>query len=165
MSTTNTNVDVSSLAGRQPQYERAILAVPGPSLACEGCGSCKVRPSLGRRTGDKEKASNGNWPYRCLGCGLRFYSSASIDGPKPARRTRTLGRRMRSSWKHNRGLAVRTGVFLLMLLIFFFFLRYLTRYQPDNSSSRSLIPRSEVSIYRNTSRPVRNLPPHVSVFS
>jgi hypothetical protein len=143
----------------------AERAVPGPSLACEGCGSCKVRPSLGRRTGDKEKASNGNWPYRCLGCGLRFYSSACSSAPKSTRRRRTLGQRIRSSWKHHRGLAVRTGVFLLMLLMFFFCLRYLTHYQPDNSSSRSLTPGSGVQIYRITSRPARNLQRYVSVVS
>jgi len=120
----------------------AECADRAPSLACESCGSCKVRPSLGKRTGDKERASNGKWPYRCLSCGLRFYSGASGDAQTSGRRTRTLKRRFRSYWKHNRGLAVRTGVFLLMLLMFLLCLRFLTRYQPDNTSRGSLAPRT-----------------------
>jgi hypothetical protein len=142
----------------------AERAVPEPSFACQGCGGRQLRPSLGRRSGDKERSAKGEHPYRCQSCGLRFYS-ARIDTQQLARRRRTTGRRIRSSWKHNRGLAVRAGVFLLMLLMFFLCLHYLTSYQPDNSSSRSLTPRIGIPTYSAASRPVGILPPYFSIVS
>jgi hypothetical protein len=143
----------------------AESGVPAPFLVCEGCGSSQVRASLGKRRGDKEKALNGKRPYRCLSCGLRFYSAACSDAQKSARRTRTFGRRIRSSWKHNRSFAVRMGVFLVMLLMFLLCLLFLTRYKPDNSSSRGLTPRPGVYICRDASCRAKRLPRHRSVVS
>lgn len=108
-----------------------------PPATCRSCGSVDVRPSRQKERGDSERSARGEQPYRCRGCGSRFYVFAPAV-VEPGSRSRSSTRRLRDLWKHKRGTVLQAALFILMLVLFLFCLRYLSHYQPDSTPSSYL---------------------------
>ena len=113
---------------RAGMYERLTGAV------CPRCGHNRIHRSHRKSMNDEWLAMVGLWPYRCVGCGLRFRSAPLLRwlgkrpwaGPdlKTVVRTATVGERQKLNEAARAGrillaalatVGLATGVFLLIL--------------------------------------------------
>src|SRR5690348_8780233 len=101
-------------------------------MQCPKCGSAEVRPSHHARWTDVLHSPLGQHAFRCRKCRYRFYApemAASPDSPvhKHKSRRKSRDRDFRRGMRRIRPWMWEVAIFALMLLIFFIFLRYLTR--------------------------------------
>jgi len=101
-------------------------------MNCPKCDSSHVRRSHHIKWGDLFHSPFGKHAFRCRTCRLRFYAAentAPAEGParklKPRKRPRTSG--LKRGLTRMRPWMWEAAIFVFMLLIFFVFLRYLTR--------------------------------------
>ena len=84
------------------------------------------------------RAKAGEFPHRCRDCGLRFFAPALPEAAAAAVRSRARSRRFRSLWKDRKHTLIQLAVFLTVLILFLFCLRYFAHYHPDESPSSLL---------------------------
>ena len=106
-------------------------------MICPGCGSTEVRPSRRSRWGDLIPRMHGQQAYRCKKCRIRFQGAAGAAG---SRGGFFQWRRRHGSSRGSRRRALRlvqAVIFLLMLFVFYLFLRYLTDEKSPSPDSRA----------------------------
>jgi len=99
-------------------------------MICPKCGSAEIRSSQRRKWTDVLRARCGWRTFRCRSCRTRFRAS-TVGEPAPAASTRK-----RSRAKQFRPLIVQALILVAMFVIFFIFLRYLTR-EPTGGDSQT----------------------------
>ncbi len=109
-------------------------------MICPTCNSTEVRRSRRFHWGDSFSWMRGRHAYRCRNCQTRFYGR---EGASPARRK--SGSFRRKLWRKGGGIPktlrrrlIEVGIFLLLLVVFYLFLRYLTRETIPAEDSRSV---------------------------
>jgi hypothetical protein len=109
-------------------------------MNCPKCASADIRRSQQETWGDMLYALRGRRAFRCRSCRCRFHLRAAADGPaasgtkwKPFQQFRHFRRRLRP-WM------VEMAIFAVLLLIFFAFLRYLTREPAASPEGRRTAP-------------------------
>ena len=112
-------------------------------MICPGCSSSEIRSSRTTRWKDIFQRVRGREALRCRDCRLRFFASeSSVSAPKQAvesSRTRRLTPLL--SPRARKRLARRLivlAIFAVALLIFLFFLRYLTTERSPSEDSRAV---------------------------
>ena len=118
-------------------------------MTCPTCASTEVRRSRRFRWGDLFLRIRGRHAYRCRSCRTRFHGK---EGAAPAHRSRSGGfrRKLRHGGerisKRLRRRLVEVAIFLLMLVVFYLFLRYLTRETTPSENSGSVPHFSAISM-------------------
>ena len=105
------------------------------STQCESCGSGRIRPSRQSEPMDVVRAKQGQIPYRCRDCRIRFYAVSHTERPA-AERHRHHRRNIRTMWKRRKRAVVNSAIFLVVLGLFVMCLNYLVNDHPDSRSSR-----------------------------
>jgi hypothetical protein len=100
-------------------------------MNCPKCGSAEVRPSTRARWFDPYFAF-GRQRFRCRGCRRSFYAREKAGLPADASRMPSLSKRSQKHRykplsKRNQRRLLEALIFVVMLALFFVFLRYLTR--------------------------------------
>jgi hypothetical protein len=118
-------------------------------MSCPKCGGSEVRPSSHAKWMDRLRAPLGQRAFRCRKCRFRFYTS---PGPAPAAEAAAAKHTKRSRQpegkrgrKRLRRWIVEAIIFAVLLLLFWFFLRYLTREQPASSGASHRSPGAGLS--------------------
>ena len=100
-------------------------------MICPGCGSTEVRKSRRSRWGDLFPRIRGRQAFRCRSCRARFHGAAEAAPAASRSRSGGLFRGHRHGpgrgSKRLRRRVLEIAIFLLMLVVFYLFLRYLTR--------------------------------------
>ena len=114
-------------------------------MICPECSSPDVRESRSSRMVDVFQRARGRIAYRCRRCRHRFYASPGSDNEisKGAHRVSRHSKRTISSRGRRRLVRkiILFSVFAIAFLIFWLFLRYLTKEpSPDGSPSQIVIP-------------------------
>ena len=102
-------------------------------IQCAACGSSRVRNSRQADPMDKIHGKNGQLPWRCRDCRIRFYSAAVKEEPAVTQH-RPHRRGIRGILKRRRRAIISSGIFLLLLGLFLICLGYLAKDHPDNQS-------------------------------
>jgi len=107
-------------------------------MTCPKCGSEDVRSSHQTRWNDWFHRAKHETAWRCRKCRRRFYAytEPGAGQPRPARKRRE---RTRGS-KAVQRLIIQAVIGVILLLVFYVFLRYLTREPSANSDSGRLLP-------------------------
>jgi hypothetical protein len=113
---------------------------------CPKCGGNDVRLSSHAKWRDRFHAPLGQRALRCRTCGVRFYASPDpahvikTAAPKHIKRShKSEGKRGR---KRFRRWVVEAIIFVVLLLLFWLFLKYLTKEPPASSTVGSTTPRA-----------------------
>ncbi len=110
-------------------------------MKCPKCGSTELRKSRHGKLSDVVQALFGRNAYRCRSCRVRFHTAESLESPGSASRDGAGPRRQHHKRKRlSRGFRrrlVEVAVFVLMLIVFLVFLRYLTREQAPAAEPES----------------------------
>jgi hypothetical protein len=98
-------------------------------VICPQCGSHDIRRSHTNKWLDVVRKVRDDYPYRCRECHDRFYSKTGADSRKTDAKQGTHHRpdhaRGQSRGRRNRHL-IESAIFLIVLAIFWLFLRFLT---------------------------------------
>jgi len=103
-------------------------------MTCPKCGSDNVRSSHHSRWTDWLHRLRSQRAWRCRECRLRFYATGDGDNHSEGRKRRA-GKR---GSKRLKRMLVQTIIGVILLLLFYVFLRYLTREPSVNSDSGQL---------------------------
>ena len=117
-------------------------------MICPACNSTEVRRSRRFHGGELFSWIRGRHAYRCRSCRALFYGR---EGAAPVhRRSGGLRRKLRHKGegisKSLRRRLIEVSIFLLLLVVFYMFLRYLTRETMPAEQSRATSGLSEISI-------------------
>jgi hypothetical protein len=115
-------------------------------MICPGCGSSEIRSSRSTSWKDIFQRARGREALRCRDCRLRFFASEfsesvpkqAVEPSRPRRSKPLLNPRAKK--RLGRGLIV-LAIFAAALLIFLFFLRYLTTERSPSEDSRAVSSR------------------------
>jgi len=109
-------------------------------MKCPKCGSASVRESRRGKWNDPVHRAVGQTAYRCRDCRARFYFAE----PPESRSSKNSSRRRRRAAHAHRGIQRRfleVALFVIALVLFLVFLRYITREQvPPSDSGQLSIP-------------------------
>ena len=109
-------------------------------MTCPKCGSENIRPSRHRKWSDLFRATTGREAFRCRRCHERFYATGSESA------TVILQRRFRKRGsKRVQRLLLQAVIGVVLLLIFYVFLHYLTREPSPANDSGALLRCHEVA--------------------
>jgi len=106
-------------------------------MTCPRCGSEDIRSSHRTQWTDWFHRARHQSAWRCRKCRLRFHAHAE-PGADPPRHARKRRERKRGS-KALQRLIVQAIIGVILLFVFYVFLRYLTREPSANSDSGQLI--------------------------
>ena len=109
-------------------------------MKCPKCSSTELRKSRHGSWADAMHKLMGRHAYRCRSCRARFHSAESLEASTPASRDSGTPRHQhknRHLGKTLRRRLLEVAVFVVMLVIFLVFLRYLTREQSPASEPQS----------------------------
>ena len=117
---------------------RTTHTISSSDLNCPQCGSTELRRSHHHKWFDRFYSPLHRQPLRCRKCRLRFYGpevSAAVDAAskRSHKRENKRGKRRLRHWM------VEATIFTVLLLLFFMFLKYLTREPPASPEGSSLI--------------------------
>lgn len=106
-------------------------------MKCPKCDSPEIRPSSRSKWLDIFESKLGREAYRCRKCRHRFYANLEPGAASGAKRTTSKSKHeVRRGTRRVRPWMVETAIFVIMLLLFYVFLRYLTR---EPATSEGLI--------------------------
>ncbi len=121
-------------------------------MTCPNCGGSNVRLSRKKRVVDVLQRTRGKEAYRCRTCLFRFHAVESAAGGPTAAQSLSSPRRPKRKAVYNRRklkrLLVVVGIFFAALLVFLFFVRYITTEKnpdPDGVGTSSLPSESDSS--------------------
>jgi len=106
-------------------------------MTCPKCGSEDIRSSHQTQWSDWFHRARHESAWRCRKCHARFYARAE-PGTEPPRHSRKRRERKRGS-KTLQRFIVQAIIGVILLLVFYVFLRYLTREPAASSDSGRLI--------------------------
>ena len=112
-------------------------------MTCPECGSSEIRASRSTRWKDVFQRVRGREPFRCRKCRLRFFSSQSstpgservVQSSHSHRSSRLMSTRTKKRLVRQ---LVVIAIFAVALVIFLFFLRYLTT-EPSPSQNSGAV--------------------------
>ncbi len=108
-------------------------------MKCTFCTSTDIRPSHRHKWTDTFQGLLGRQAYRCRQCRRRFYGPRTADLAGSMRRHSVRYRIRRQLDVRYRKQLIRkliaAGVFVLMLVVFWIFLRYIIAYRPPTDDS------------------------------
>jgi hypothetical protein len=114
-------------------------------MTCPKCDSAEIRPSKHAHLGDSLKRALGLEPFRCRTCGHRFFSSLGVEAvpesPPPSKKSSNRPRKLirtRTKKRLLRRLVV-ISIFGAALVLFWFFLRYMTTDHVAPSDSGAIL--------------------------
>jgi ribosomal protein L37AE/L43A len=107
-------------------------------LLCPQCGSPEVRRSHHHKWFDRFYSPLHRQPYRCRKCRHRFYGAGSAAASDAVSK-RSHKRESKRGMRRLRHWMLEAAIFAVLLLLFFVFLKYLTREPPASPEGSSLI--------------------------